>query len=34
MGRRRLSDGLYLNSLDITFCVICGNELEGLALVA
>ena len=34
MDQSRLSDGFCLNSLDITFCVIHGNELEGLVLVA
>ena len=31
MDQRRLSGGLCLNSLDISFCGNCGNELEGLA---
>ena len=34
MDQSRLSDGFCLNSLDITFCVIHGNGLEGLVLVA
>ena len=34
MDQSRISDGFCFNSLDISFCVIHGNELEGLVLVA